>query len=45
MESETNQDSQALLPQLAEVRDKLNGLVAELRGAEAELAALGPQRE
>ena len=45
MESETNQDSQALLPQLAEVREKLNGLVADLRGAEAELAALAPERE
>jgi hypothetical protein len=45
MESETNQDSQVLLPQLAEVREKLNVLVAELRGAEAELAALAPQRE
>jgi hypothetical protein len=45
MESETSQDSQVLLPQLAEVREKLNVLVAELRGAEAELAALAPQRE
>ena len=45
MDSETNQDSQALLPQLAEVREKLDGLVADLRGAEAELAALAPQRE
>jgi hypothetical protein len=44
MDSETSQDSQALLPQLAEVREKLDGLVADLRGAEAELAALAPQR-
>src|SRR5688572_156809 len=45
MDSETNQDSQALLPQLAEVREKLDGLVADLRSAEAELAALAKQRE
>ncbi len=33
------------LPQLAEIREKLDGLVADLRGVEAELAALAPQRE
>src|SRR5688500_7588981 len=45
MDSETDQDSQALLPQLAEVREKLGALVTDLRNAEAELAALAKQRE
>lgn len=44
MESVTTQDSRALLPQLAEVRAKLDGLVTELRAAEAELAALAKER-
>ena len=45
MESENIQDSQALAPQLAELRAKLDGLVRELRGAEAELASLAGERE
>ena len=45
MESEDIQESQALAPQLAEVRAKLDGLVGELRGAEAELASLARERE
>src|SRR5262245_7384314 len=45
METENIQDSQALAPQLAEVRAKLDGLVGELRGAEAELASLARERE
>jgi hypothetical protein len=45
MESENIQDSQALAPQLAEVRAKLDGLVAALRSAEAELASLARERE
>ena len=45
MESENIQDSQALAPQLAEVRARLDGLVRELRGAEAELASLARERE
>ena len=45
MESVTTQDSQALLPQLAAVREKLDGLVKDLRAAEAELAALAKDRE
>jgi outer membrane biosynthesis protein TonB len=45
MESDTIQDSQSLAPQLAEVRAKLDGLLTELRAAEAELATLAPDRE
>jgi outer membrane biosynthesis protein TonB len=45
MESDTIQDSQSLAPQLAEVRAKLDGLLTELRAAEAELATLAPERE
>ncbi len=45
MESEDIQDSQALAPQLAEVRAKLDGLVGELRDAEAEMASLARERE
>ena len=45
METETSQDSQALRPQLEAMRAKLDGLVQELRGADAELAALATERE
>src|SRR5262245_7222992 len=45
METDTIQDSQTLAPQLAEVRAKLDGLVAALRSAEAELASLARERE
>ena len=45
MESETDQVSQTLAPQLAGVRAKLDGLVTELRAAEAELAGLSKERE
>ena len=45
MESEADQDSQTLLPQLAEVRAKLDSLVNDFRAAEAELAALARERE
>src|SRR5918994_1568812 len=45
METVSAQDSQALLPQLAEVRAKLDGLVTDFRAAEAELAALAKERE
>jgi hypothetical protein len=44
MESVTSQDSQALLPQLAEAREKLDGLVRDLRAAEAELEGLSAER-
>jgi outer membrane biosynthesis protein TonB len=45
MESEADQDSQTLRPQLAEVRAKLDGLVTDFRAAEGELAALAKERE
>ena len=45
MESETDQVSQTLAPQLAGVRAKLDGLVMELRAAEMELAGLAKERE
>jgi hypothetical protein len=45
MESVIAQDSQALLPQLAEVRAKLDGLVTDLRAVDAELAAIAGERE
>jgi hypothetical protein len=44
MESVTSQDSQALLPQLAEAREKLDGLVRDLRAVDAELEALTAER-
>jgi hypothetical protein len=44
MESVTSQDSQALLPQLAEAREKLDGLVRDLRAADAELEGLSAER-
>ena len=44
MESVTLQDSQALLPQLAEAREKLDGLVRDLRAADAELEGLSAER-
>src|SRR6187431_3112153 len=44
MESVTSQDSQALLPQLAEAREKLDGLVRDLRAADAELEGLSVER-
>jgi len=45
MESEADQDSQTLQPQLAEVRAKLDGFVNNLNAADAELAALARERE
>jgi hypothetical protein len=45
MESVTSQDSQALVPQLAEAREKLDGLVRDLRAADAELEALTAERK
>src|SRR4029453_396482 len=45
MESVTTQDSQALLPQLAEARAKLDGLVQDLHAVDAELTALAPERK
>jgi len=45
MESVSTQDSQALLPQLAEVRAKLDSLVEDMRAADAELAPLAKERE
>ncbi len=45
MESVTSQDSQALVPQLAEAREKLDGLVRDLRAADAELEALSAERK
>src|SRR5512134_1056172 len=45
MESEVTQDSQTLLPQLAEMRGKLDGLVADLRAIDAQLVALATERE
>jgi hypothetical protein len=45
MESAATQDSQTLLPQLAEMRAKLDGLVADLRAVDAQLAALATERE
>jgi hypothetical protein len=44
MESVISQDSQALLPQLAEAREKLDGLVRDLRAVDAELEALTAER-
>ena len=44
MESVTTQDSQALLPQLAEAREKLDGLVRDLRAIDVELEALTTER-
>jgi hypothetical protein len=44
MESVTSQDSEALLPQLAEAREKLDGLVRDLRAIDAELEALAAER-
>ena len=45
MESVTSQDSQALVPQLAEAREKLDGLVRDLRAADAEIEALSAERK
>jgi hypothetical protein len=45
MESEADQDSQTLLPQLAEVRAKLDGLAKGMHAADAELAGLAKERE
>jgi hypothetical protein len=44
MESVTTQDSQALLPQLAQAREKLDGLVRDLRTIDAELETLSTER-
>jgi hypothetical protein len=44
MEFVTSQDSEALLPQLAEAREKLDGLVRGLRAIDAELEALAAER-
>jgi hypothetical protein len=44
MESVTSQDSQALLPQLAQAREKLDGFVRDLRAIDAELEALTTER-
>jgi hypothetical protein len=44
MEAETAQDSQALLAQHAAAREKLEGLVHDLRVIDDELAALAPER-
>jgi hypothetical protein len=45
MESVTTQDSEALRPQLAEARAKLDGLVQNLRAVDSELTALAPERK
>ena len=44
MESVITQDSQALLPQLAEARERLDGLVRDLRAIDVELEALTTER-
>ena len=44
METVTTQDSQALVPQLAEARAKLDGLVQNLHKVDAELTALSTER-
>jgi hypothetical protein len=41
----TAQDQQALLAQLAQAREKLDGLVRDLRTVEGELDGLAPERE
>ena len=45
MDAETKQDQQALLAQLALAQQQLDRLVADLRGVDAELAALATERE
>jgi hypothetical protein len=45
MEAITAQNSQALLPQLAQAREKLDGLVGDLRTIDAELEALSTERK
>jgi hypothetical protein len=45
MDAATAQDNQALLAQLAQAREKLDGLVRDLRAVEGELDGLAPERE
>jgi hypothetical protein len=45
MDVATAQDQQALAAQLAQAREKLDGLVRDLRSVEGELESLAPERE
>ena len=45
MDAETAQEQQALVTQLAEARERLNGLEGDLRAIDDELHGLAPERE